>query len=159
MILGQCIWRIFFPRVRAWEPACLKCGYNLKGLSSDSCPECGKDFDLKTYDTLNPGIFVYAWIVWRVTLICFAALNLFDFAVSSVLIPYINGTFKPIEHMGYPFHIFYATGTTHFSNWSWHWDALMDNIALCLLIGCVIGLLLISRKMRKRDLMPSANDD
>lgn len=151
LIAGQCVWRVFFPRVRAWEPACLKCGYNLTGLTSDNCPECGKDFDPKRYNQLSPGWLACARVIWRMTVICFAAVTLFDFLILNVAIPYMQSSFRPIEHVGYPFAFLRATGTTHFSNWSWHWDALVDNFALCLLAGFVLGLFVISRKMRQRD--------
>ncbi|GEM_PF-3151214 len=151
VLVGQCVWRIYFPRVTPWEPACLKCGYNLKGLSSESCPECGKGFDLATYNALDPGFRVYAKTVARVTMTLFVLITLFDFLILSVLIPYSQSKFLPIMHVGYPFHIFKSNGNTLITNWTWHWPALVDNLTICLLAACFVSLYLIHRRITAKD--------
>lgn len=38
----------------AFRRTCLQCGYDLRGLSSERCPECGRPFDASVPETFGP---------------------------------------------------------------------------------------------------------
>jgi hypothetical protein len=60
-------------RTGALMPRCLRCGYTLKGLRPDQCPECGDDLTLqwemqlnKPPPTILPTIFWLAGFLWLI---------------------------------------------------------------------------------------------
>lgn len=41
---GLAMWRgVTRPKMRITEPSCAKCGYGVRGLTTATCPECGRD--------------------------------------------------------------------------------------------------------------------
>src|SRR4051794_35464190 len=50
-----CGYDVAVPATTEYNPLCFGCGYALRGLTSDRCPECGRGFDPADPRTMNLG--------------------------------------------------------------------------------------------------------
>src|SRR5690349_15105972 len=65
-MIGNTVWRRL--GISITDPCCARCGYNVKGLPSFTCPECGTDLretGIHTPGQYMPVVRRYLSIAWR----------------------------------------------------------------------------------------------
>jgi transposase-like protein len=154
IILGHCIWRIYLPRITPWEPACLNCGYSLKGFSRNECPECGSAFDFADYQSLDPGMRLFFKVLRWGTLVSFVAMLVIGLIMEWATKGAVIGIGFPEKFMIHQINYYKMTDQTAATDiprqWSWYWTALCDDLFLSLFIGFIVALIFMRFLIRKR---------
>jgi hypothetical protein len=125
-------------RFESWQPKCSVCGYSLKELQSDQCPECGTAFD-RNSDQFKGTVEVLKEQRGRPMSAKWVVLMTVGFLLLNILVTAIISLIKhgQLDAIGWPLQIYGQANGWRFQHNLMKAHLLADS-AMCLMVSLVV---------------------